>query len=101
MGARKLEVVPDEPRDEQEESKVEESPKSITEASKISHRDLLVALRGTVAKQIDEGVPAHALDKLVRIIRDLNKEIESLDSAEEGDDVSVAAETPDEAWTDS
>lgn len=97
MAARKLEAVPDDFKSNQGEEAVE-APQTITSAAESSHRDLLVALRTTVAKQIDEGPPAHALDKLVRIIRELNHEIAELDSVEEGDDVSDAAETPDEAW---
>ena len=53
----------------------------------------------SVADQIDQGVPAHALDKLVRSLRDLNREIGEIDAADDkGDDVGEAADTPDEAW---
>ena len=92
MAARKLKIVSDEPAEPQRAT-------TIRAASELSHRDLLVALRETVADQIDQGVPAHALDKLVRSLRDLNREIGEIDAADDkGDDVGEAADTPDEAW---
>jgi|SRR5690625_2257596 len=97
MAARKLEAVPDDYKKNSDHA--DETPQTITSAAESSHRDLLVALRTTVAQQIDEGPPAHALDKLVRIIRELNHEIAEIDAVDEGDDVSDAAETPDEPWT--
>lgn len=73
--------------------------KSISEAANRSHRDLLVALRDVVAEQIDNDPPAHVLDRLVRILRDISLEIQELDAVSESDDVGDAAETPDEPWS--
>lgn len=73
---------------------------SIKQAAGRSHRDLLLSLRDKVAEQIDDGAPAHALDRLVRILRDLSMEIEALDAAAETpDEVGDAAGTPDEEWS--
>lgn len=100
MAARKLAAVPDDPSDNSNEKLEEpEVSQSVKSAAATSQRDLLVALRDKIAGDIDEGVPARDLASLSRRLLEIAGQIAELDSVEEGDDVSDAAETPDEAWT--
>lgn len=64
-----------------------------------SRRALLEALRDKIAADIDEGVPARDLASLSKRLLDISKELDDLVVAEDGDDVSDAAATPDEPWT--
>jgi hypothetical protein len=72
-------------------------PKTLLEAAGASERTLLVALRNSIAREIDGGVPAHALAPLARQLRDIAKEIEAIDlrAKEEASEDGV---TPDEEW---
>lgn len=91
MAARRLRpVAPDEKPP---------TPPTVHEAARMSHRDLLVALRDKIAKDVDEGVPARDLASLSRRLLEIAKEIDSIDAADEGDDIGHAAATPDEKWS--
>lgn len=72
---------------------------AVRAAADASRRDLLRALRDRIASDIDEGVPARDLASLSKRLLDISKELEDLEVAEDGDDISTAAATPDEAWT--
>lgn len=87
---RNLKVVSDTPS---------ESPGAVQNAANTSRRELLRALRDRIATDIDEGVPARDLASLSKRLLDISKELEELEVAEDGDDVSAAAATPDEAWS--
>lgn len=73
---------------------------TVLEAAEKSERDLLITLRNKLAKALDLGtVPAHALDKVARQVREFDKAIRLIDSQDdEGDDVGQAVATPDEEW---
>lgn len=71
---------------------------SIQTAATGSRRDLLVAMRDMVARNLDEGVPARELAALTRRLLEITKEIEAIDAADEGDPVGDAASTDDEPW---
>jgi signal transduction histidine kinase len=63
-------------------------------------RELLVALRARIARDIDDpNTPARDLASLSRRLLEVAKEIEVLDSRDEGDDVGQAASTGDRAFT--
>lgn len=96
MGARKLSAVPDPP----DEPMPFVAPQSVKSAAGSSLRDLLVALRDKIAGDIDEGVPARDLASLSRRLLDISEQIAKIDADEKGDDVGDAADTPDEAWSD-
>lgn len=73
-------------------------PKDLKEAVERSERSLLVAMRRTVAAEIDSGVPAHALAPLVKQLRELDREIRTLDArASEEANEHVGAAGP-EVW---
>lgn len=63
-----------------------------------SRRDLLVALRDTIARDIDEGVPPRDLASLSRRLLEIARDIEAIDAGLRGDDVGDAADTPDEPY---
>lgn len=67
-------------------------------ASHGTRRDLLVAMRDLVARDLDEGVPARDLASLTKRLLEITKEIEAIDAAANGDDVGKAAAAPDAAW---
>lgn len=55
-------------------------PKSLQNAANSSEREMLVALRNKLAKQIEsDDVAAHALGRLVREFRQIDKDIRELD----------------------
>lgn len=70
---------------------------SVEQAAASSPRDLLVALRDTISKAIDDGVPARDLASLSLRLIAIQKEITAIDAqtSEEGDG---AADTEDEDW---
>lgn len=81
MVARKLQVVPEEaPMD------VPLPASNVRAAAAGSYRDLLVALRDSIAGQIDEGIQARDLASLSRRLLEIAAELEALDlrAAEEG-----------------
>lgn len=88
--ARNLKAVPDE--------QVEVGGGPVKSAAGSSRLDLLRALRDRIASDIDEGVPARDLASLSKRLLDISKELEDLEAVEDGDDISAAAATPDEAW---
>ena len=65
-------------------------------ASQGTERDLLVALRDHIAKELDGGVPARELASLTKRLMDIRREIAVLDAKEQGDAVGTAAATPDQ-----
>jgi hypothetical protein len=69
-----------------------------TAARSGDRKRLLSALRDTISKQLDEGVPPRDLAALSKRLVDIANEIAEIDAEVEGDDVSHAAATPDEAW---
>lgn len=97
MAARKLQAVPDEvpPMAPPAESA---APLSVKSAAASSYRDLLVALRDSIAGQIDGGILARDLAALSRRLMEISKELEALDAAEKGDGIGEAADTADEAF---
>lgn len=74
-------------------------PRSILEAVQGDEMTALVALRDNLAREIDKGVPAHALRGIISEIRDLDRSIRALEVREDGDDVTEAANVPDAAFT--
>jgi hypothetical protein len=53
--------------------------KTVTQAIDASERDVLVALRLNIARDIDRGVPTHALAGLSKQLRELDKDIRAID----------------------
>lgn len=58
-------------------------PKTLVEASALGRREFLTMARSKVAQTIDEGVPAHALGRLIAEVDRLDGEIRRLDAADE------------------
>lgn len=58
-------------------------PRTLKAAVKLDEKDLLIALRGKLAAEIDSGVPAHTLAGLVKQLRDLDREIRLLETRAE------------------
>ena len=83
MAARKLKVVSESDVPPNEAPSPTETVKS---AAGTSYRDLLVALRDSIAGQIDAGVPPRDLASLSRRLLEIAAELEALDAraAEEG-----------------
>jgi hypothetical protein len=74
--------------------------KSVTEAVKGSEMDLLLSLQDELAQSLADGVPPAYKTQMVRELRNLRRDIETLKAVQtEGDDVSQAAATPDAPWT--
>lgn len=73
-------------------------PLTVQAAARQSTRDLLVALRDKIAADIDVGVPARDLASLSKRLLEIAEQIGELDQADESDDVTDAAATPDESW---
>ncbi|UNX54093.1 hypothetical protein MF406_14245 [Georgenia sp. TF02-10] len=71
---------------------------AISKAAASSRRDLLVALRDSIAARLDEGVPPRDMASLSLRLVNIVDEIAALDAEENGDDVGSAAGTPDAAW---
>lgn len=74
-------------------------PLSLTQAIDGSEREVLVALRENIAAEIDAGVPAHVLAPLSRQLRDLDKEIRSLDVLLDREAV-IHASGSDTSWNE-
>lgn len=74
----------------------DERPETVKAAAAVSRRELLRALRDRIAADIDDGVPARDLASLSKRLLDISKELDDLATAEDGDDISEAAATPDE-----
>jgi len=73
-------------------------PRTLREALDGSERDLLVTSLEKLTATIDAGVPPHALAPLMRQVRDLRRELAAMDSTDGEDDISDAANTPDETF---
>lgn len=73
-------------------------PTTVKQAAAMNRRELLRSLRDRIASDIDAGVPARDLASLSKRLLDISKELEDLEVAEDGDDVSTAASTPDEPY---
>lgn len=93
MAEKKLRAVaPD-------EKPAPKKPTTIKAAVDMPERTLLVAMREKVAAEIDSGVPAHALAGLLKHLRELDKEIRSIDArAEESEPESHDRNADDEAF---
>lgn len=74
---------------------------AVSSAAASSRRELLVALRDTIAAEIDGGVAARDLASLSLRLLAITEELEGIESAEGGDDVGDAASAPDEEFTPS
>lgn len=74
-------------------------PGTVETAANAGRRDLLRALRDRIASDIDDGVPARDLASLSKRLLDISKELEDLEAALDGDEITDAAATPDEAWS--
>lgn len=73
-------------------------PRTVKSAAARGRRELLTSLRDKIAADIDQGVPARDLASLSKRLLDISKELEDLETAEDGDGISAAAATPDEPW---
>jgi len=72
-------------------------PKSVTQAADAgTHRELLVAMRGRVAKAVeDPNTPARDLAALTRRLIEIAREIEAIDARAGEGELGDAASTPD------
>jgi hypothetical protein len=75
------------------------APGAVETAANDSRVELLRALRDRIASDIDDGVPARDLASLSKRLLDISKELEDLEAALDGDEITDAAATPDEAWS--
>jgi hypothetical protein len=71
---------------------------AISRAAATGRRELLVALRDSIAARLDEGVPPRDMASLSLRLVNITDEIAALDARENGDDVGTAAAAPDAAW---
>lgn len=72
-------------------------PENLVDAVDMSERELLVAMRRKVAKEIDGGVAAAYLAPLTRQLRELDREIRLMDEAD-AQEVLERGAAPDEAF---
>ena len=71
-------------------------PATLADAADDSERALLVMMRDKISTEIDGAVPPHTLAPLMRQLRDIDKEIRSLDArAEDGRDSATSTNTCD------
>ena len=78
------------------------TPSVMEAAANGSHRELLVAMRGRIARALqDEKTPPRDLASLSLRLLAIAKDIEALNAAEGVDDVGAAAATADEEWASS
>ena len=96
MAAASLSVVPRGPQSDDKASGVAKG--SVSSAAAVGRRELLTALRDRIAADIDAGVPARDLASLSKRLLDISEELDQVSQSEDGDDISEAAETPDEPW---
>ena len=74
-------------------------PKTVTQAAEGgTQRELLVAMRARVAKDVENpNTAARDLAALTRRLMEIDALVRAIDAADEGDHVGEAAATPDEA----
>lgn len=58
-------------------------PRSLLEAADRDRRTWLVKQRAIIAKQIDGGVPAHALGRLIATVNEIDAEIRQIDATDD------------------
>lgn len=71
---------------------------SVSEAAGLGRRELLEALRDTIAAQIDDGVLARDLSSLSRRLLEIQRELDGMVAEEDGDEIGQAAAIPDAPW---
>lgn len=67
------------------------APNTLNEAAESSERALLVMMRKNISDTIGGGVPAHTLAPLMRQMREIDKEIRTLDARAEQDTAATDA----------
>lgn len=87
MAKAKLSVVSDEVAEDK-------PPTAVRAAADHSERAFLVALRDRLSKEIDAGVPPAYLAPISRQVRDIDREIRSLDAAAKQE--AEAGDVPDD-----
>lgn len=86
-------------RDATNEAPTPKTPDTVSEAADASERDLLIALRRHLAREMDAGkVPAHALASVSAKIREYDREIRALDAREEQESERTHATAVDGAF---
>lgn len=76
-----------------------EGHQSIEQAAQSgSERDLLVALRDSIARQLDGGVPPRDMASLSKRLMEIRQEISAIDAEAGGDPVGNAADVEDAPW---
>lgn len=58
-------------------------PETLVEATGLDRRTFLAAARKRIAAEIDGGVPAHALGRLIAEMERLDSEVRRIDAADE------------------
>lgn len=71
---------------------------AILDAADESDREFLVALRDHLARTLDGSPPPHTIAGLTRQLLEVREKLKALDSAEGGDDIGEALNTPDEPF---
>lgn len=82
------------------EKAVKAEPKSLVEAAGMGRMDFLVKARKTIAQEIDNGVPAHSLARLISELDGLDQAIRKIEAADDAEakEAADAADTADEAF---
>lgn len=70
----------------------------VEDAARVGRRELLEALRDSIARQIDDGVAARDLASLSRRLLEISLELDGVVAGEDGDDIGDAASVPDDPW---
>ena len=97
MAQQRLRVVPP----SEKTPRAKPKPKTLVTAAELSERELLVTMRTKIAAEIDGGVPAHALGRLIRELRDVDKDIRLLDVKANHEAEDSADDGGDESWSPS
>ena len=71
---------------------------SVLNAAHEGRRELLEALRDSISRAIDDGVPARDLASLSRRLLEIDRELEGVIADEDGDQIGEAASAPDAPW---
>ena len=73
---------------------------ALEDAAAKGDRELLIALRTALARELDAGVPARELASVSRRLMEIRREISDLDARNpEVDVIAELAALPDMAWT--